>query len=268
MRARGWILAFVATVAMATVQAQIQLIPQSKIDSARNVATVDVGLQFEGSGTVDFGELAEESGAWNSAMQWQNIAREPITITRITTSCGCLKAEAEQTKVAAGEYGKLRLTYFPLGHVGEVAQRIFVYTDRSGRQPAAILMVRGRVRAAADPSGLYPHSRGALLLRQTWVRFAGEGVQTERVACMNGGANPLRITADTLLSSRELSVRTEPAVLQAGEAGDLVVTFTPRANERSATPHAMRPRLFLDGLEVAPRERAIEVFTMTDEKRK
>lgn len=268
MRARGWIVAFVATVAVATAEAQIQLIPRAKIDSARNVATADVGLRFEGSDTVDFGELAEDGGAWTGIVRWQNASEKALIITRVTTSCGCLKAETEQTKVAAGEYGELRLTYYPLGHAGEVAQRIFVYTDRSGRQPAAVLTVRGRVRAAADPSGRYPHSRGALLLRQTWVRFAGEGVQTERVACMNGGAKPLRITADTLLSSQELSVRTEPAVLQAGEEGDLVITYTPRANMRSAASHTMRPRLFLDGLEVAPRERAIEVFMMMDEKRK
>lgn len=267
MRACGWILALCAAVAVVTAEAQIRLIPQAKVDSARNVATEQVGMAFERT-TIDFGELPEEGGAWHGVVRWQNAEREPITITRITTSCGCLQVENDRSTVEAGGRGELRLTYHPKGHAGRVSQRIFVYTDRSGRRPAAVLTVQGVVRAAADRSGDYPHSCGELLLRQTWVRFAGERVQTERIACMNGGAKPLKISADTLLSSPEIEVRTDPAVLQAGEAGDLVITYTPRASERSAMPHGMRPRLFLEGLKVAPRERAIEVFTQPDEKQK
>lgn len=267
MRARGWILVLAATVAVVTAEAQIRLIPQAKVDSARNVATEQVGMAFERT-TIDFGQLAEEGGAWQGVVSWQNTEREQITITRITTSCGCLQVENDRSTVEAGGRGELRLTYHPKGHAGRVSQRIFVYTDRSGRRPAAVLTVQGVVRAAADRSGDHPHSRGELLLRQTWVRFAGEGVQTERIACMNGGAKPLKISADTLLSSPEIEVRTEPSILQAGEAGDLVITYTPRADERSAMPHRMRPRLFLTGVDVAPRERAIEVFTQPDEKQK
>ena len=261
MRALGVILAACATVAMATAEAQIRLIPQSKVDSARNVATADVGMRFVAGTTVDFGEIAEDGGAWQGSAEWRNDPDKSLTITRITTSCGCLKAEAVQTTVAKGGRGELRLTYYPQGHAGAVAQRIFVYTDCSGREPAAVLTLRGRVRAAVDPSGRYPHSRGALLLRQTWVRFTGTGEQTERIACMNSGGKPLKIKADTLLSSREVSVRTEPEILAPGATGDLVISYTPSAQSKAAT---QRPRLFLDGLGVAPRERAIELFVTTD----
>ena len=261
MRALGVILAMCATVAMATAEAQIRLIPQKKIDSARNVATADVGMRFVAGTTVDFGEIAEEGGAWQGSAEWQNDSDKPLTITRVTTSCGCLKAEAVQTSVAKGERGELRLIYYPQGHAGEVAQRIFIYTDRSAREPAAVLMLCGRVRAAVDPSGRYPHSRGALLLRQTWVRFTGEGEQTARIACLNSGGKSLKIKTDTLLSSRGVSVRTEPETLAAGEAGDLVISYTPSMRPKAG---AQRPRLFLDGLGVAPRERAIELFVTTD----
>lgn len=275
MRTCGWIMALCATVAVATAEAQIRLIPQAKVDSARNVTTTDVGMRFASGTTTDFGEIAEEGGTWKGCVEWRNDADKPLTITRITASCGCLKAEYDRATVAVGESGELRLTYDPRGHAGEVAQRIFVYTDRSGRHPAAVLTLRGRVRAAADPSGNYPHARGTLLLRQTWVRFSGEGKQTERVACMNGGAKPLKITADTLLSSRELTVRTEPEVLESGAVGDLVITYTPTEKQPTkqpagptAAPRIVRPRLFLSGVEVAPRERAIEVFMASDEMQK
>lgn len=265
MRACGWILALCAAVATATVEAQIRLIPQAKVDSARNVVVTNVGMRFAAGMTVDFGQIDEDGGAWQGSVVWQNGSDSALRITRITTSCGCLRAECDHSEVAADGEGTLRLTYYPQGHAGRVSQRIFVYTDRSGRRPAAVLTLQGVVRAAADRSGDYPHSRGALLLRQTWVRFAGEGVQTERIACMNGGAKPLKISADTLLSSPEIEVRTEPSVLQAGEAGDLVITYTPRASEHSTMPHGMRLRLFLEGLKVAPRERAIEVFVARDD---
>ncbi|MBR5135720.1 MAG: hypothetical protein IKU92_01600, partial [Rikenellaceae bacterium] len=75
------------------------------------------------------------------------------------------------------------------------------------------------------------------------------------------GSKPLKIKADTLLSSCEVSVRTEPEILAPGATGDLVISYTPSAQSKAAT---QRPRLFLDGLGVAPRERAIELFVTTD----
>lgn len=256
-----------ATVAVATAEAQIRLIPQSKVDSARNVQTTDVGLRFVAGTMVDFGRIDEDGGAWKTSVECRNVSDKPLTITRITTSCGCLRAEFDRATIAAHEQATLRLTYYPRGHAGAVAQRIFVYTDRSSREPSAVLTLRGDVRAAADQSENYPYARGALLVRQTWVRFATEGTQTERVACMNVGRKSLKITADTLLSSREITVRTEPATLEAGATGDLVITYTPSARQTNGG-RSVRPRLFLDGLGVAPRERAIEVFMMTDEKQK
>jgi hypothetical protein len=73
---------------------------------------------------------------------------------------------------------------------------------------------------------------------------------------MNGGRKALKISADTLLTTRGVSVRTEPEILQAGEAGDQVITYEPREGRWSK----VRPRLFLNGLDLAPRERMIEIF--------
>lgn len=256
MRGCRWIVALVATVAVATAEAQIRLIPGTKIDSARNIPTTDVGMKFEGGTTVDFGRIDEDGGVWRGAIEWQNCATHPITITRVTSSCGCLRVDYNSATVAPSKRGELRLEYHPKGHAGAVAQRVMIYTDRSGRTPAAVITLRGEVRAAADQSGSYPYACGALLLRQTWVRFAGEGAQVERIACMNGGQKPLEISADTLLSSPDVRVRTEPRVLEAGATGDLVITYKP-----SATAPKMRPRLLLNGLGVAPRARTIEIFT-------
>ena len=76
----------------------------------------------------------------------------------------------------------------------------------------------------------------------------------------------MKISADTLLSSLEIEVRTDPAALPAGEEGDLVITYTPRADGVRQTRVSMaRARLFLNGLGVAPRERAIEVFVAHDD---
>lgn len=240
-----------------TAHAQIRIIPRAKIDSARNVATTDVGMRFVGDATLDFGTIAEDGGAWRGVIEWENVGERPITISRISTSCGCLKAESTTTEpTPSGERNKLNVTYFPQGHAGEVSQRIFIYTDRSGQRPAAVVTLRGRVRAAADRSGNYAESCGALLLGRKWVRFEGEGIQTERISCMNGGRKSLKITADTLLTTRGVSVRTEPETLQAGEEGDLVITYEPREDRWSK----VRPRLFLNGLDIAPRERMIEIF--------
>jgi hypothetical protein len=112
--------------------------------------------------------------------------------------------------------------------------RIFVYTDRSTQMPTAILDINGNVVASANRHGDYQHSIGELLLRQREVRLESmaDGSQRARIACMNGGKAALIPRIDTLLSSRSLSLRCEPQVLQPNAEGYIVISYDPVANPR------------------------------------
>ena len=106
----------------------------------------------------------------------------------------------------------------------------------------------GKVAISSNRSGDYPYSRGVLLLRRDGVELDGSG--RYRVACMNSGQKPLQIEADTLISSRGVKAYTEPARLEAGAEGDLIIECVEPAEEQSL-------RLYLKGLTLAPRERMI-----------
>lgn len=254
-------MATIVAVAMipVTVSAQIKIIPQQKIAQAENPSTVaDAGMVFPSGERLNFGTIEEMGGAWSGEILWRNKGREPLVITRITTTCGCLQVKAERQVVAVGEEGLFKVTYLPKGHPGRVRQRAFVYTNLSEQTPTAILHVEGFVKAAIDRSDDYPYSRGALLLRRDGATVGRQKGSMQRIACMNEGTTPLTIKADSLFTPKSISLYTEPRVLAPGEEGDLIIEYDPTQENRwSADAH--RIKIILDGIALPPRERTLEI---------
>lgn len=234
--------------------AQLRLIPKQKLDSVANPRIVeDARMQFKGGAVVSFDTIDEDAGSWEKTLEWRNGSDRTLVVTRVTTSCSCLQAVADKGAVRGGGSSKLLLRYFPKGHPGRVEQRVFVYTNLSSSIPSAIITLRGDVIPSDDRSADYPRRHGALLLRRDTVTFAGDREQVERIACLNVGERELRLEADEL-SSRGLTLKTEPAVLKAGEEGDLVITYSP--------VDANKPlwlKLYIKGLALPLRGREITV---------
>lgn len=234
------------------LSAQMVLIPQQVRDSVNMQTTVaDSPLVASNGGKVAMGRVAEDGGVWNGVVTLQNKGDKPLVITRITTTCGCLKAEPESKSLAAGASCKLELIFNPRGRIGAVSQRVMIYSSLSDSKPAAIIEVTGQVIASADRASDYPYSRGALLLRSEKITVEGRGVV--RVACYNGGDKPLTISADPLLSPAGVSVTTEPSPLAPKSEGDLVIRFEREIDDRDNA-------LYLKGLDVTPRERRVELI--------
>ena len=137
-------------------------------------------------------------------------------------------------------------------------QRVFIYTDRSTQMPTAILDIKGEVRPSLERTGDYPYPIGALLLRNRTLRFdvGSGGVQTMRIACMNGGKVDLTPSKDNLLSSAALTLSAEPATLRAGEEGEIVIRYTPGVNDNKGPL-----RLFVENRNLPPRDREIKIIT-------
>ena len=249
---RVWLL-LVALLVPMLGSAQIKLIPQSRLDSVANPRTVASSLAVEGGGRVWLG-VVEESATAEAQVVLKNSGERPLVVTRTSSSCRCLAARCDERLIRAGESVTLRLTYYPKGHPGAITQRVMLYTDLSDVLPTAVVEVRGEVRPMADRSGDYPQSCGTLLLRRRSAVFAQS--RTERIACMNGGEQPLRIVRDTLLSTAGVSLRCEPEVLPPGGEGDLVITLGEGSDGR-------RERLFLDGVVAPPSQREIRITTET-----
>ncbi len=249
----------VATMVVTSTPAQIRIIPQAKRDSVANPPAIKCSdMYFADGRATDFGTMEEDGGKQTRKIVWLNQGKEPLTITRITTSCGCVRCDYPREAVDGGNKGEISITYAPKGHPGTMRHRIFIYTDRSEQMPTAILDIKGTVKASADRRGDYPHVVGALLLRNREIRFDRDksGTQTMRIACMNGGKEPITPHKDILLSSENITLCSQPKTLNAGEEGEIIIGFTANQSEER------KPlRLFIEGNNLPPRDREIKIIT-------
>ncbi len=250
IRCVGILLSALTVVMSVEATAQIRVINRGQIDSIAKPQTVaGNAMAVENEGRISFGRIEEDGGVWSRSVKWQNRGDKPLVITRVTSSCSCLRVEADRKPVDGGEWGSVTLHYYPEKRGGEVSQRVLLYTNLSERQPTAVITVSGFVKPSADRRGDYPYVKGELLLRRDTIDI-GRGEQV-RVACMNGSQRALRLSHDKYLTEQGLTLRTEPQVLQAGEEGDMIISLSSAAAKRGVI------RLVVDGLSVPPRQRTI-----------
>ena len=243
------------------VSAQIRIISQDVVRKATNIEVTDGSLQFNPQG-VDFGTIDEMSGVWQGSAQLVNTGADTVAITQIKSTCGCLKAEQQKRVLAPKESTTVALKYYPRGHAGRVMQRVLVYTNGTNDKVSAILELRGLVTASADRSDDYPYTRGTLRLRQDMVILDGKGRQVMRVACMNGGSTVLQPKTDTLLTSKGLTVRFEPAELAPKEEGNMVVEYVP---DEKVVANVMK-KIYLKIPGISPRHGVFEVMIEKNER--
>ena len=240
--------------AVQLLSAQIRIIPQDKLLEVAEPKSLSSGLQFTPD-RVDFGTIDEMSGVWQGSSRLVNSGNDTVIITRLKSTCGCLKAEIERRVLAPKEQTEVILKYYPRGHAGRVMQRVFVYTNLSEENPLARLRLEGLVTASADRSDDYPYTRGALRLRQEALQIDRTQSQSLRVACMNGGSTILRPKTDAMLTSKELNVYFEPAELAPKQEGDMVVEYRPS----EGTKKAENLKIYINGLNLPPRHCVVEI---------
>ena len=101
----------VATVLLCAVQmlsAQIRIIPQERLLEADPKAFANSPLRFA-SDEVSFGTIDEMLSLWQGSAVLRNEGAEPLSITQIKSTCGCLKAELPKRVLAPKESIKVAL---------------------------------------------------------------------------------------------------------------------------------------------------------------
>ena len=248
------VVAVIMLCAAQLLSAQIRIIPQTKLLEAEPKAVEGSPLRFA-TEEVSFGTIDEMSGVWQGSATLTNSGSEPVAITQIKSTCGCLKAELPKRVLAPSESVKVALKYYPRGHAGRVMQRVLLYANGSTEQPSAILKLRGMVTASADRSDDYPYTRGVLRLRQDTVRLSGER-EVQRIAIMNGGSVELKLEVDANLLPKGVKVRFEPSRVVPKGQGEMVVEYEPTTE----TTPAKLGKIYIKGLNLPPRQSAIDVI--------
>lgn len=152
-----------------------------------------------------------------------NRGGKPLTIDRVTVSCGCLSAEYDKRPVPVGGKGSIRISFNPKGYSGDIYRQAFVYTSLSEELPTARLTLTGKVAPSKDPWRGYPYHLGALRARQNTVTFGVKDrtrKMVEVIACGNSGDRPLTLSVKRLPGY--LKFKTSHEVINPGEEADLI----------------------------------------------
>lgn len=253
---------FVLVIALLMTQvavAQLRIIPEEQLRAVANPKMATTDICFLPT-KVSFGEIDEMSGVWQGRAQIVNRSADTVVITRLQSTCGCFKATPSERVLAPQKGVEVLLKYYPRGHAGEVAQRVFVYTTLSEHQPSAVLHLEGLVVASSDRSDDYPYMRGPLRLRQEAVRFNRTRREGLRIACMNGGDAELRLSINAMFRPKGLNAYFSPAVLAPKQEGYIIIEYNPEEMDFERVKSLDGAlKLYIDGIELPMRQRAIEV---------
>ena len=90
----------------------------------------------------DFGDIARRGGEVTAEFRFRNAGTAPLVLTRLTTTCSCLKSEYPKRPVPAGGTGTITLRYEPAkAEPGTFHRAVQVYSNSAdGRE---ILTIQG-----------------------------------------------------------------------------------------------------------------------------
>lgn len=208
------------------------------------------------------GVISEDTTAVELAFTCRNTGTTPIDVSRLATTCGCTRARISKTRLAAGDTATVTVTFHPAAQAGRVFQRVFIYTGLSDGLPTGALTVTGEVTPSADAWKDYRHAMGALRLRRKSVTFSDtdtRSLRTETIPCVNSGSRTLKVRAAAGFLPPWLRLGCQPAELEPGQEGQLVITLDGSRLPQGKGPAPRRLPILLDGIQAAPSARTLTV---------
>ena len=114
--------------------------------------------------THDFGTIGENDGYAEHIFSFTNTGDAPLTITRVTASCGCTKPDWTQAPVEPGKEGEIIITFNPRGRIGNFYKTATVFTNEGDGFVRHKLNVTGEVvdKPTEDPYIQYVDTIGGI----------------------------------------------------------------------------------------------------------
>lgn len=234
--------------------AQLKIVPREKLE---NVVSPRLSPD---SAILDFDRRAVNAAPMNEddlpvsyRYTFRNVGDSPVMIRMVRTTCSCLTASCSSGKIKPGETADIIARYDPKGHPGRFERRIFVYTEDYA-DPAAVLSLNVNVSSGEDLSDEYPVQMGHIRMRRNALSFKQGIKSVEKIRFVNLSEKPLRLECEGQFLPESICFSTRPEIVEAGEEGEIVITYDPEAGEtRSRVPVIIR------NLGVSPGQATINV---------
>lgn len=210
-----------------TADAQLRMVSKEKLQEVANPALSadSASLSFEQKHIIAE-PMNEDDAPKTFVYGFTNISREPVAIKRLVSTCSCASAVCQVKEVAPGASAEISVIYNPKGHPGRFERKIFVYTQ-DGNAPAAVLRLSVEVATGADLSQEWPVQMGGIRLRRSEVVFSASAKGVEQLRFINLSGRPLALQCEENFLPECLSFRTEPAVVEDGAEGVIVISYDP-----------------------------------------
>ena len=237
-----------------TADAQLRMVSREKLQEVANPALSadSASLSFEQKHIIAE-SMNEDDAPKTFVYRFTNIGKETLAIRRLVSTCSCASAVCSVKEVVPGASAEISVTYNPKGHPGRFERKIFVYTQE-GNAPAAVLRLSVEVATGADLSQEWPVQMGSIRLRRSEVAFSAGAKGVEQLRFINLSGRPLILQCEESFLPDCLSFRTEPAVVEDGAEGVIVISYDPSLPGARETMNVI-----LKGLGLPPTKSSITV---------
>lgn len=105
--------------------------------------------------SYDFGTIYQEDGKVSTSFTVTNTGEEALTLNRLSTSCGCTKAEMDMSPLQSGENRTMLVTFDPQvhqDHTGSIIRMVYLQTSDAA-QPEIELQLIANVQKLSGETG-------------------------------------------------------------------------------------------------------------------
>lgn len=125
---------------------QVKLLSREALDSLVYpplMTDADKILQFS-TLTHNIGTVVETHPEIRLCYPFCNVSDDTIRITHVRTLCGCTQSDESSRTLPSGAKDSIIIRFLPLGKIGQIHQKAYVYTTIS-KHPVACLEIIGKV---------------------------------------------------------------------------------------------------------------------------
>lgn len=179
----------------------------------------------------DFGDIQEKDGVVSCVFTFVNEGKSPFVIENVSVSCGCTTPEYLKKPVMPGESRTITISFDPEGRSGEFLKDVFITSNN--RQNRNTLQIKGNItarpRTLKDEYPVELTSGIRLSLLNVNFRYIPVGAVTSTIVKVVNTSDKT-VTLETISTSSSVS-SPKALVLEAGEKGDLTVSYDLKAGE-------------------------------------